>query len=89
MAKKTERYSEVSPQQKKRFYIFLAVFVFGFVLLSFIGTSINENGFVILSFLAPLVILTGIVGISWSLYRNPEESSTTTSSQDESKSSNS
>ncbi len=66
-------YSEITRRQKKRFYIFLAIFIIGFILLGLIGESINENGLIVLGFLAPVTILVGIIGITWSLYRNDEE----------------
>ncbi|BBM89758.1 hypothetical protein COTS27_01465 [Spirochaetota bacterium] len=59
--------SEVSPKQKRNFYIFLIVYLLGYFLLLFIGDSINETGFTLLAFISPLAVLIGVIGITLSL----------------------
>lgn len=69
----TGRYfSELSRSRKRRFYIGLALYLLGFIVLWSIGSDINRNGYIFRAFLAPFFTLLGIILIPYSLIRDKE-----------------
>lgn len=59
--------SKVRLERKVFFFIFLCVYVLGFVSLYLIGEQANHNPYHPLMFLAPLLIFTGFFGMFCSL----------------------
>ncbi len=55
-------------RNKKLLFTFLFIYLLGFVVLSTIGDAINENGLIITGLIAPLLSLSGIIGMVLSLY---------------------
>ncbi len=65
-------FSEISKNRKKSFFIWFAVYIFGFILLIFIGDSLQETSEqvnTLLGFFAPSVILAGILGMVYAMLK--------------------
>ncbi len=61
--------SEISQKKKKYFYIALGIYIFAFILLSTIGSAINENGYLLRAFITPVLFLIAIIAIPYVLYK--------------------
>ena len=62
--------SEISKQKKKRFYLYLLIYILGFVVLATIGEKMNDDPYIFRAFLAPVLVLTGIGLIVFNFYRS-------------------
>lgn len=61
--------SELSSGLKKRFWIGVAIYIAGFLVLWSIGESINKNPYVVTAFLAPFMVLGAIGFMVWNFVR--------------------
>jgi len=72
MEDKKGYYSEMLPGRKKKVWIGVGLFLLGFFFLSIVGRDINRNPYILRSFFAPFFTLSGIIYITYSLYRKKD-----------------
>ena len=57
-------------KRKKLFFLFLAIYIIGFVALASIGDKINQDGYIITGLISPLLILLSCIAITVILLKN-------------------
>ena len=57
-------------KRKKLFFLFLAIYIIGFVTLASIGDKINQDGYIITGLISPLLILLACISITFILLKN-------------------
>ncbi len=56
-------------KHKKLFFFFLMVYFVGFMVLTSITDKINQDGYIITALIAPLLILSAVVFMTYSLIK--------------------